>query len=100
MEKYVFSGKTEEEASRFTLDDEMQTENDNMDISENVDEDKVVDTAEDVKGQALNGAQTQILILIMDKFSEGKLNEAQAINMISTAIGVSKDKAREIVQGL
>lgn len=72
----------------------------NGDITDNIDEGEVVDTAEDVKGEPLNGIQMQSLLLVMDKFADGKLNENQAINMIATAIGVSKEKAREIVQGL
>lgn len=96
----ILTRKTEEEAGRFE-DEEMQTtEGGNADISEGIDEDKVVDAAEDVKGTALNGAQTQSLVLIMDKLSDGKLSEAQAINMIAVAIGVNKDKAKEIVQGV
>jgi hypothetical protein len=35
----------------------------------------------------------------MDKFSQGGLTEQQAINMIATAIGISKDDARKIVRG-
>lgn len=96
----ILDRKTEEESSRFENEEMPTTSGGNADISDTVDEDSVINAAEDVKGTALNGAQTQSLILIMDKFSEGKLTEAQAINMISTAIGVSKDKAREIVQGL
>lgn len=64
-----------------------------------IDENEVIDTAEDVKGQPLNGAQTQSLIVIMSNLSEGKLNENQAINMIATAIGISKKEARAIVEG-
>lgn len=60
---------------------------------------EAVDMAEEAKGQALNGAQTQSLILIMDKFSAGGLTEQQATNMISTAIGISKEDARKIVRG-
>ena len=64
-----------------------------------IDEGEVVDTAEEVKGQPLNGAQTQSLIVIMTNLSEGKLTENQAINMIATAIGISKKDARAIVEG-
>ena len=103
----ILERKDAEEAGRFEDTNEEAEVGDTLG-AENVDnantdvptDGEVVDMAEDVKGQALNGAQTQSLILIMDKFSEGKLSEAQAINMIATAIGISKDKAREIVQGL
>jgi len=66
---------------------------------ESIDENEVIDTAEDVKGQPLNGAQTQSLIMIMTNLAEDKLNENQAINMIATAIGISKKEARAIVEG-
>lgn len=66
---------------------------------ENVDEGEVVDMAEDIKGKALNGAQTQSLIMIMDKYGAGGISESQAINMIAIAIGISKDDARKIVKG-
>lgn len=92
----ILQRKDEEESSRFantgnTDEDEEITDGDI---------DDAVDTAEDVKGQPLNGIQMQSLLLVMEKFADGRLNENQAINMIATAIGVSKDKAREIVQGL
>lgn len=90
----IMERKTAEEASRFSAEGE------DYDSDVSIEEDDAIDMAEDVKGQPLNGAQTQSLVLIMDKLASGGLNENQAINMIATAIGVSKDKAREIVQGL
>lgn len=53
----------------------------------------------EVQGKALNGAQTQSLIAIMSQFSAGSLSEGQAVNLISTAIGISKTEAREILNG-
>lgn len=47
----------------------------------------------------LNGAQTQSLLTVMAQLGEGKLTENQAAKIISTAIGVSEDKAREIIRG-
>lgn len=100
----ILERKTAEEASRFEdVELEGAEGTENGDITGNISdtqEDDILNTAEDVKGTALNGAQTQSLILIMDKFADGRLTEMQAINMIATAIGVSKEKAREIVQGL
>jgi len=93
----ILEKRTEEEATRFGEESDEGSGEENLDEGDIGD---AVDAAEDVKGQALNGAQTQSLIMIMEKFSDGKLSENQAINMIATAIGVSKDKAREIVQGL
>lgn len=53
----------------------------------------------EVQGEALNGAQTQSLIAIMSQFSAGSLTEGQAVNLISTAIGISKEEARAILNG-
>lgn len=93
----ILMRKDEEESGRF---DDISSDDDdsNTDIT-NMSDSEVIDTAEDVKGQALNGAQTQSLILIMDKLSGGGLTEQQAINMISAAIGISKENARKIVKG-
>lgn len=52
-----------------------------------------------MQGKALNGAQTQSLIAIMSQYSAGSLTEGQTINLISTAIGISKDEARSILNG-
>ena len=56
------------------------------------------DTAQ-VQNKSLNGAQTQSLIAIMGQYSAGEITEGQAINLISTAIGMSKEDARKILNG-
>lgn len=53
----------------------------------------------EVQGKSLNGAQTQSLIAIMSQFTAGELTEGQAVNLISTAIGISKEEARSILNG-
>ena len=53
----------------------------------------------EVQGKSLNGAQTQSLIAIMSQFTAGELTEGQAVNLIATAIGISKDEARAILNG-
>ena len=55
--------------------------------------------AAEVQGKTLNGAQTQSLLAIMAQYTAGSLTEGQAINLISTAIGVSKAEARAILNG-
>lgn len=47
----------------------------------------------------LNGAQTQSLITIITQYQSGLLSEGQAINIIATAIGVTKQEAKDILQG-
>lgn len=46
----------------------------------------------------LNGAQTQSLINIVMQFRQGVLTEGQAINIISTSIGISKEQATELLR--
>ena len=53
----------------------------------------------EVSGKALNGAQTQSLIAIMGQFTSGAITEGQAVNLISQAIGISKEDARSILNG-
>ena len=61
--------------------------------------DEVIDDAEHAAGKSLNGAQTQSLITVMSQLSSGALTEGQAINIIVTAIGVTKEEARAIIAG-
>jgi hypothetical protein len=58
-----------------------------------------VNSAEDKAGKTLNGAQTASLISIISQFTAGTLTEGQAVNLISTSIGVTKDEARAILKG-
>ena len=60
---------------------------------------EAIDTAEETVGKTLNGAQTQSLLTVMKSLSEGALSEGQAVNIISTAIGVSKQEAMAIIRG-
>lgn len=60
---------------------------------------EAIDTAEETVGRTLNGAQTQSLIAVMGQLSSGALSEGQAVAIISTAIGVTKDEARAIIRG-
>lgn len=46
----------------------------------------------------LNGAQTQSLINIVMQYKEGVLSEGQAISIISTSIGISKEQATELLR--
>lgn len=55
--------------------------------------------AAEVQGKQLNGAQTQSLIAIMVQYSAGSLTEGQTINLIATAIGISKAEARSLLNG-
>lgn len=58
-----------------------------------------VESAEETIGRSLNGAQTQSLIQIIGQLSAGTITEGQAVAIISTAIGASKEDARAIIRG-
>lgn len=58
----------------------------------------IISDAEETAGKALNGIQIQSLLTIISQYSQGTLTENQAVNIISATLGISKDKAREILQ--
>lgn len=62
-------------------------------------DDDIIGIAEDTAGKVLNGAQTQSLITIIQQYAAGSLTIGQAINVLSTAIGISKEKAKSLIEG-
>lgn len=66
---------------------------------EDVDTEDIMEEAEEAAGQPLNGIQTQSLISIIGEYSQGNLSEGQAANLIATAVGITKQKALDILQG-
>lgn len=60
---------------------------------------EIIESAEEQKGASLNGIQTQSLLTVIAQYGAGTLTENQAVNIISASIGISKDKAREIIRG-
>lgn len=58
---------------------------------------EVVDAVEDSLGHGLNGSQTQSLLSVIAQWKAGTLTESQAIQVISLAVGISKDKAKELL---
>lgn len=68
-------------------------------FEEEIQEDEISIKSEEGSVKSLNGAQTQSLIAIMGQFSSGAISEGQAVNLISTAIGITKDDAKKILNG-
>ena len=58
-----------------------------------------IDQAEEAAGKTLNGAQTQSLISIIAQYQTGTLTMGQAVNILSIAIGITKDEAKALVEG-
>lgn len=96
----VLARKTAEQSDRYTLRNERNdidgTAEEAADVATGA---EAVETAEETVGRTLNGAQTQRLLTVMKSLSEGSLTEGQAINIISTAIGVTKAQAMAIIRG-
>ena len=66
---------------------------------ENIDTDDVIESAEDVAGKTLNGAQTQSLITVVSQYAAGALTLGQAVNIIAISIGVTKEEAQKLLEG-
>lgn len=81
-------------------------EMDNIDIEEPIEEgstnsdEEVEEKVEAVANKTLNGAQTQSLLEIMERFSDEKISLNQAVNLVVVSIGVSKEEAKRIIEGL
>ena len=62
------------------------------------DEGKVEEVAEQATGKSLTVGQINSIIGIMGQVHDGSLTENQAVNIISIALGISKEQAREVIQ--
>ncbi|MCI9081479.1 MAG: hypothetical protein HFI70_03995 [Lachnospiraceae bacterium] len=98
-----YEGMTEEEAKAVVAEAQMESVENNQ--GGLFDEDmympmqKNEEPNPESEGKGLNGAQTQSLITIISQQSAGMITEGQAINLIATAIGVSKEEAKKILAG-
>lgn len=95
-------GNVKDEIERIKAENESQEDDiiNKLMFNDNAEGGEVVDTGEtEVKGKALNGAQTQSLLSILSQFAAGSLSEGQAINLIATSISISKAEARAILNG-
>jgi SPP1 family phage portal protein len=59
-----------------------------------------MNTAEDIAGKTLNGAQTSSLINVVQQVAAGTLTEGQGAMIIARSIGVSSDEAKQILSGV
>lgn len=60
----------------------------------------ITEEAEQVTGKTLTGIQTTSLIGVIEKLKAGTLTTGQAINIVAISIGVSKEEAKRIIEGL
>lgn len=89
----------EEAGSKFSIP-ETGTVQTPAPIDTTVSTDEAQQTAEQVASKTLNGAQTQSLLAVMAQYSAKTLTLGQAVNIVSVAIGISKEEAQKIIEGL
>lgn len=87
QEKY---GLTESEAEAWYNDTEVDSENEIVDSSQQ-------QKTEETKRVALNGAQVNALIEVIQKVKDGVLNTKQAIQVITTSFGLDEAEAGKLL---
>lgn len=61
--------------------------------------DEAIDAAEEAVGKTLNGSQTSSLITVIKGLKSGDITEGQAVRILTTSIGVTRDEALAIIRG-
>lgn len=98
MKKYGFDEKEALEIMGETANADNEDERADDGFDNEPSEKDVKEQAKDIAGKTLNGAQTQSLIAIIGQFASKAITENQAINIISVAIGVTKEEAKELLK--
>ena len=65
--------------------------------TETTDEASIEEVAEQATGKSLTVGQINSIVGIIQQFQQGTLTENQAVNIVSIALGISKEQAREII---
>lgn len=60
--------------------------------------DEAIDAAEEAVGKTLNGFQTSSLITVIRQLGSGGITEGQAVKILMTSIGVSREEALAIIR--
>lgn len=60
---------------------------------------EAIDAAEEVAGKTLNGSQTSSLITVIKGLRTGDITEGQAVRILTTSIGVTREEALAIIRG-
>ena len=61
--------------------------------------DEAIDAAEEATGKTLNGSQTSSLITVIKGLKSGDITEGQAVKILTTSIGVTREEALAIIRG-
>lgn len=87
-------------ADVFDFNEAVTVEDNQEKLMDEEDSETLVEDAEDKAGKTLNGAQTQSLISVIAQYQSGDITIGQAINILSVAIGITKQEAKDIVEGV
>lgn len=60
---------------------------------------EAIEAAEEVSGKTLNGSQTSSLITVIKGLKTGDITEGQAVRILTTSIGVTREEALAIIRG-
>ncbi len=60
---------------------------------------EAIDAAEEAVGKTLNGSQTSSLITVIKGLKSGDITEGQAVRILTTSIGVTREEALAIIRG-
>ncbi len=93
MVEEVLKRKAAEEIGRF---EGAEAEGEQEGVADTED---AVDAAEETVGKTLNGSQTSSLITVIRQLGAGTITEGQAVNIITTALGVTREEALKIIRG-
>ncbi|RKJ40197.1 phage portal protein [Acutalibacter sp. 1XD8-33] len=60
---------------------------------------EAIEAAEEATGKTLNGSQTSSLITVIKGLKSGDITEGQAVRILTTSIGVTREEALAIIRG-
>lgn len=93
MADEILSRRAAEDLAKFSGADEEE------DGSETPTTDDAIDAAEEATGKTLNGSQTSSLITVIRQLGSGGITEGQAVKILMTSIGVTREEALAIIRG-
>lgn len=96
MADEILSRRAAEDLGKF---DGGEDDSDGEDGEEAPTTDEAIDAAEEAVGKTLNGSQTSSLITVIKGLKSGDITEGQAVRILTTSIGVTREEALEIIRG-
>lgn len=93
----ILKRKTAEDLRRFESDADDNNSEDNVTSTPTTGE--AIDAAEEAVGKTLNGSQASSLITVIKGLKSGDITEGQAVRILTTSIGVTREEALAIIRG-